>query len=161
MNYHANNGLRKKIRMALLLTIAGLIASGLSAIPLKTELNFVLQFREQLPVLLVEWFDKVNLAITETSEKYPLVLYGYDWLGFAHVLIALAFIGPLLDPVKNQWVVIWGMMASALTIAMALVAERFRDIPFFWSLIDAAIGAGAFLILWICNTWINQLKTRR
>lgn len=161
MNYHANNGLRKKIRMALLLTIAGLIASGLSAIPLKTELNFVLQFREQLPVFLVEWFDKVNLAITETSEKYPLVLYGYDWLGFAHVLIALAFIGPLLDPVKNQWVVIWGMMASALTIAMALVAERFRDIPFFWSLIDAAIGAGAFLILWICNTWINQLKTRR
>ncbi|MEO6168592.1 MAG: hypothetical protein ABIO46_13020 [Chitinophagales bacterium] len=161
MNYHANNGLRKKIRLALLLTIGGLIVSGLSAIPLQTELNFVLQFREDLPTFLVDWFDKVHLAISETSEKYPLVLYGYDWLGFAHVLIALAFIGPLLDPVKNQWVVIWGMIASALTIVMALVAERFRDIPFFWSLVDAAIGVGAFLILWICNIWINQLKKRR
>ncbi|MBK9732704.1 MAG: hypothetical protein IPO83_15725 [Chitinophagaceae bacterium] len=158
MNYRANNGLRKRIRFLLWLTILGLIGSGLSAFPLQTELNFVLQFRSQLPADLVAWFDKVNLAISETSVNYPLVLYGYDWLGFAHVLIALAFIGPLMDPVKNQWVVIWGMIASALTIVMALVAEPFRGIPFFWSMVDASIGAGAFLILWICNRWINQLK---
>ena len=112
-----------------------------------------------LPGFLEQWWDKVYLAISETGAKYPLVLYGYDWLGFAHFLIALAFIGPLRDPVKNQWVVEWGMIASALSIVMALVAERFRDIPFFWSLIDMAIGAVAFAILWLCNRWINALKT--
>lgn len=158
MNHHPNNGLRKKIRVLLLITIFGLIGSGLSAFPLQAELNFMLQFRQQLPPNLVAWFEKVSMAISETADKYPLVLYGYDWLGFAHILIALAFIGPLIDPIKNQWVVIWGMVASALTILMALVAEPFREIPFFWSMVDAAIGAGAFLILWICNRWINQLK---
>ena len=118
----------------------------------------MLQYRTQLPIYLTDWFDKVNQAITETAEKYPLVLYGYDWLGFAHILIAIAFVGPLLDPVKNQWVVIWGMIASALTVLMAFIAEPFREIPFFWSLIDAIIGAGAFVVLWICNRLINQIK---
>lgn len=150
--------IRKRIRIVLWITILGLIFSGLSAFPLLWELDFVLQFRSQLPGFFVDWFEKVKIAISETSDKYPLVLYGYDWLGFAHLLIAMAFIGPLIDPVKNQWVVIWGMIASALTILMALFAEPFRDIPFFWSLIDAAIGGAAFALLFLCNSWINQLK---
>ncbi len=59
---------------------------------------------------------------------------------------------------EYQRVVEWGMIASALTILMALAAEPMRNIPFFWFLVDAAIGAVAFLILWICNHWINQLQ---
>lgn len=158
MKDDVNHIRRRRIRLLLLLTICGLIASGLSAVPLQWELNFVLQYRMQLPTYLVDWFEKVNQAITETGDKYPLVLYGYDWLGFAHILIAIAFVGPLLDPVKNQWVVIWGMIASALTVLMAFIAEPFREIPFFWSLIDAVIGAGAFMVLWMCNRLINQIK---
>ncbi len=78
MKDDANHVRRRRIRMLLLLTICGLIASGLSAFPLQWELNFVLQYRTQLPIYLTDWFDKVNQAITETAEKYPLVLYGYD-----------------------------------------------------------------------------------
>ncbi|MBA2422277.1 MAG: hypothetical protein H0V61_03530 [Chitinophagales bacterium] len=158
MKSNIQSGLRKKIRFALLITIIGLLFSGLSAFPLQAELDFALQFSHLLPTFLVDWFNEVKVAITETAEKYPLVLYGYDWLGFAHFLIAFAFIGPLRDPIKNQWVVEWGMISSALTIAMSLVVEPMRNIPLFWSLIDATIGAGAFLILWLCNHWINQLR---
>jgi hypothetical protein len=114
-----------------------------------------------MPDFLVNWWEEVLIAISDTCQKYPLVLYGYDWLGFAHWLIALAFFGPLRNPIKNQWVVEWGMMASGLTILMALIGERFRDIPFFWSVIDALIGVGAFIILWACNRWINELKVLR
>lgn len=158
MNINQENQLRKKIRAAILLTIIGLVFSGLSAFPLQTELNVMLQFRQLLPSFLASWWDEVHEAISYTGQNYPLVLYGYDWLGFAHLLIAIAFFGPLRNPVKNQWVVEWGMISSGLTIVMALIGERFRDIPIFWSLIDAGIGIGAFVILWLCNRWINQLK---
>ena len=154
----SETNLRKKIKAALIITIAGLLISGFSAFPLETELNIALHFRHLFPDFLVNWWEQVKIAISDTCQTYPLVLYGYDWLGFAHLLIALAFFGPLRNPIKNQWVVEWGMIASGLTILMALVAERFRDIPFFWSVIDAVIGIGAFFILWLCNRWINQLK---
>ena len=84
--------------------------------------------------------------------------YGFDWLAFAHVLIAIAFIGPLKDPIKNEWVVSWGIIASALSIVMALVWERLRDIPVWWSFIDTIIALIALIILWFCNNWIKQLK---
>lgn len=152
------SNLRRKIKAALILTIVGLIISGLSAFPLLLELKIALHFKHFLPTFLIQWWMQVMQAIKYTHDNYPLVLYGYDWLGFAHFLIAIAFFGPLRDPIKNQWVVQWGMIASALTIVMALIAERFRDIPFFWSVIDAVIGVGAFIILWLANKWINELK---
>lgn len=158
MNTDPGNWLRKKIRIAIWLTIIGLTVSGLSAFPLQAELHFVLQYQDYMPGAVAAWFLKVQEAVIFTSEQYPFMLYGYDWLGFAHLLIALAFAGPLMDPVKNQWVVVWGMLAALLTILMALVAEPLRGIPFFWSLVDATIGGGAFLILWLCNRWINQLR---
>ena len=42
--------------------------------------------------------------------------YGFDWLAFAHLLIAIAFLGPLKDPIKNEWIIRWGMIASALSV---------------------------------------------
>ena len=156
----SSNELRKKIRLAIILTILGLIVSGITAFPLLAELRIMLHFKHMFPSFLVEWWVKVRTAIKYTNDNYPLVLYGYDWLGFAHFLIALAFFGPLRDPIKNQWVVQWGMIASGLTIVMALVAEPFRDIPFFWSMVDAIIGLGAFVILWTCNKWIEALKAK-
>ncbi len=150
--------LRRNIRAAIIITILGLIGSGLSSFPLLTELNIALHFKHMLPSMFKEWFVNVKQAVKYNHDTYPLMLYGYDWLGFSHFFIAMAFIGPLQDPVKNQWVVRWGMLVSGITILIALVAERFRDIPFFWSMIDALIGAGALLILWICNRWINELK---
>ncbi|SCF41963.1 hypothetical protein [Micromonospora mirobrigensis] len=33
------------------------------------------------------------------------MLYGTDWLAFAHLVLAVAFWGPLRDPVRNVWVV--------------------------------------------------------
>ena len=74
------------------------------------------------------------------------------------LLIAIAFIGPLKDPIKNEWVIKWGMIASGLSVLMALGWERLRSIPVWWSVVDASIVIIAFLVLWFCNKWIQELK---
>jgi len=150
--------LRKKIKVAIIITIIGLLLNGISAIPLRFELNILLSNPDVLPGFLRDWWAYVNKGVNETSNKYDFMRYGFDWLGFAHLLIAIAFIGPLKDPVKNEWVVRWGMIASALSVLMALGWEWRRGILLWWSFIDASIAIIAFVILWLCNKWIKQLK---
>ncbi|MBS1749027.1 MAG: hypothetical protein JST63_03910 [Bacteroidetes bacterium] len=150
--------IRRKIRVALVITMIGLLLNAVSAIPLHTELNILLSIPDSLSQSLREWLTYVNKGITETDKNYPFMRYGFDWLAFAHVLIAIAFIGPLKDPLKNEWVVSWGIIACTLSIVMALVWERLRDIPMWWSIVDALIAIIALIILWLCNNWIKQLK---
>lgn len=150
--------LRRKIKAAIIITIIGLLLNGLSAIPLKHELNILLSKPDALPKFLRDWWVYVDKGLTATNNNYPFMRYGFDWLAFAHVLIAIAFIGPLQDPIKNQWVIIWGMIASALSIVMAFGWEHVRGIPIWWSCIDAAIAVVAFIILLLCNKWIQDLK---
>ncbi len=153
--------LQRRIKIAIVITIIGLLLNGISAVPLRTELNILLSNPDSLPKFLRDWWQYVDQGLNETSDKYNFMRYGFDWLAFAHLLIAIAFIGPLRDPIKNQWVVQWGMIASGLSVVVALVWERMRAVPFWWSLIDAGIALIAYLILWQCNKWINQLKTSK
>ncbi len=150
--------LQRKIRMAIWITMLGLIVNGVSAFVLRFDLRIAQYFQNLLPEAIISWLNQVDHALTDTESRYSFMLYGYDWLGFAHLLIAIAFIGPLRDPLKNVWVVQFGMIASVLSIIMAMVFERFRHIPIAWSGIDMAIGVVAFLVLFYCNKWINKLK---
>ena len=124
-NEHLRLSLRKKIRLFVVITIVGLLANGLSAFFLEPELRLVLGF-SFLPAATHDWLTQVHNAILETLTRYPFMLYGYDWLGFAHLLIAIAFIGPLIDPIKNEWVIKFGMIAALLSILIALISERFK-----------------------------------
>ena len=150
--------LRRKIRIAIIITITGLLLNGISALPLRTELNILLSNPDMLPKFLRDWWVYVNKGVMETGDNYDFMRYGFDWLGFAHLLVAIAFIGPLKDPVKNEWVVRWGMIASALSVLMAFGWEWLRGIPLWWSCIDASVAIAAFVILWLCNKWIRELK---
>jgi hypothetical protein len=150
--------LRRKIKTAIIIIIIGLLLNGISAVPLQSELNFLLSKPDILPGFLRNWWMYVSQGVHETNNKYSFMRYGFDWLAFAHFLIAIAFIGPLKDPVKNEWIVKWGMIASALSVLMALGWERVRAIPFWWSCIDASIAIISFIILWFCNKWIQELK---
>lgn len=150
--------LRRNIKAAILITIAGLLLNGISAIFLKGELHFIQSNFNSLPPFLHDWFTYTSKGVNETNDKYPFMRYGFDWLAFAHLFIAIAFIGPLQDPVKNEWIVRWGMIVSAISVVMAFGWERVRAIPLWWSCIDASIAVAAFLILWLCNNWIKKLK---
>ena len=83
-----------------------LVASGVTAFPLEMEMRIasdVLHWLGFAPPQLTEWIDRVRDALIATNDAYPFLAYGTDWLAFAHLVIAVAFIGPLRDPVRNIW----------------------------------------------------------
>lgn len=155
--------LRKSVRILLLAFIAALVASGLTAIPMKLEigiLNGIMgqgTFMESLWPAMAAWISSVFQGITETHEKYPFMFYTADWLAFAHIVIAIAFVGPLRDPVKNVWVVEFGMIACILIIPLALVFGPIRGIPFFWQLIDCCFGIFGIIPLLVIRVFIRKI----
>lgn len=66
--------------------------------------------------------------------------YGTDWLAFARIAIAVYFVGPLIDPLKNEWVLYAGLISCALVLPLAFICGALRGIPFYWRLIDCSFG---------------------
>jgi hypothetical protein len=104
------------------------------------------------------WISRVDDNVQNGYGQYPLLAYGTDWMAFAHIVIAAAFIGPLRDPVGNIWIIEFGMIACALIIPWALIFGVVRDIPFFWTLIDISFGVFGILPLWMVRTDILRLQ---
>jgi hypothetical protein len=147
----------KQIRVWIIFFMIALFLSGLTAIPLETELEFLSKFFSRGSAI-GDWIDKVYLGLHETNIKYPFLAYGYDWLAFAHFVLAVLFIGPYRDPVRNKWVIEFGMIACMLIIPFALGAGHYRGIPFGWRLIDISFGVIGILPLAICLKKINQIE---
>ena len=122
-----------------------LFLSRLTAIPVDVELSSLINLFSYHSAFY-HWLEKVLLAYRSVNNQFPFLLYGYDWLAFAHFVLAILFIGPYRDPVKNIWVIEFGMIACALVILLALIAGNFRHIPLGWRLIDCSFG-----VFWICS----------
>ena len=146
----------KKIKAALLLFIACLFLSGVTAIPIDSELKLLLNY---IPVSgsLYYWLSKVLSAFIETKEKHPFLLYGYDWLAFAHFVLAILFIGPYKNPLRNIWEIEFGLIACVLVIPFAFIAGFFRGIPIGWRLIDCSFGVFGFVLLWYCYSHLKKV----
>src|SRR5579859_1638996 len=136
----------RRIRVWLVLFIIGLVLSGITAFPLECETKTLNHFFHvsASPVVgepaLHTWLRRVHEGIVQTNRDYPFMAYGTDWLAFAHLVIAIAFIGPLIDPVRNKWIFVFGVMACAGVIPLALIAGPIRGIPFYWRMIDCSFG---------------------
>jgi hypothetical protein len=72
-------------------------------------------------------------------------------------VIAIAFIGPLRNPVKNIWVIEFGMIAYVLLIPWGMTFAILRGIPSFWLPIDFSFGVFGFLPLWLARKYILEL----
>ena len=136
-----------------------LILSGITAFPVYTELKWIHQndFFSWAPIIDA-WLEKVWKGVEETSDKHSFLFYGFDWLAFAHLVIALLFIGPYRDPVRNKWVIQWGIIACLSIIPLALIAGPIRGIPGFHILIDCAFGIIGIFPLLFCLKLINRLQ---
>jgi len=145
------------IRRWLVFFMTMLTLSGITAMPAEWELSIVVKFFDDHSPL-GSWLNEIHFAVQETGKKFPFLFYGYDWLGFAHMLIAIAFIGPYKDPVKNKWVIEFGTIACFLIIPFALFIGYFRGIPFWWRLIDCSFGVFGLIPLGICYNKITELE---
>lgn len=153
----------RQIRVWLVLFILALVASGLTAFPLETELRIGSDLLRATPLPdllpgLVEWIDRVRDGLIETNDAYPFLAYGTDWLAFAHLVIAVAFIGPFRDPVRNIWIIQWGMIACVGVIPLALIAGAVRGIPLGWSLVDISFGVVGIIPLIIVYRLVRRLE---
>ena len=149
----------KRIRIFIIGFIVGLVLSGLTAFPLTWKLNILVNRFGQGDGGLATWLRTVHQGLTETDAKYPFIAYGTDWLAFGHLVIATAFVGPLRDPVRNKWIIEWGMIACIAVPFLALIAGPIRGIPFGWRLIDCSFGVVGFLPLWFVLREINILES--
>jgi hypothetical protein len=147
----------KEIRRWIILFMSVLFLSGVTAIPVEWELSMISRFFP-LGSRTGDWLDRVHAGFTDINRQYPFLSYGHDWLAFAHFVLALLFIGPLRDPVRNKWVISFGIMACALIIPFALIAGHFREIPFWWRLIDCSFGILGIIPLSICLKKINRIE---
>lgn len=158
--------LTRRVRLLLLVFMIGLVLSGLTAFPLLTELRWLTSMlgassnpRPEDVTGLLRWLVTVRDALSATNAAYPFLAYGTDWLAFAHLVIAVAFVGPWREPVRNRWVVVFGLIACAAVIPLALIAGAIRHIPFVWRLLDCSFGIGGAALLWPCLRAIRELET--
>jgi hypothetical protein len=150
-----------RVRFWLIVFVIGLVVSGVTAFPLQWESGVLVRLVDPAwaPAALVAWLDRVHEGLTRTGEAYPFMAYGTDWLAFAHLVIAVAFWGPIRDPVRNVWVVQFGMIACIGVILLALIAGPVRGIPFWWTVIDMSFGVVGIVPLLLAYRDIRQLST--
>ena len=150
------------VRLWLVVFVIGLVVSGLTAFPLETELRWLAALLPDAasphPSAFTAWILTVRDALIDTNSKYPFLCYGTDWLAFAHIVIAVAFIGPIRDPVRNVWVIDFGLIACAAVILLALIAGEVRGIPFGWRLIDCSFGIFGAIPLGFARRIVTRME---
>ena len=161
---HTQKKLLRNIRGLIVFFMAALAASGITAFPLRWELGILCQwfgegtfFGEHIPGL-ADWLAYVREGIEYNAEHFPFYAYGTDWLAFAHIMIAISFIGPLRDPVRNIWVIHYAMIACVTIIPLAMICGAIREIPFGWRLIDCCFGVFGIIPLIALHIMIKRLE---
>ena len=148
----------------LLFYIAVLFASGITAFPLNWELAVLCDWfgngtwaGDNIPGL-ANWLARVKEGLDDNAAHYPFIAYGTDWLAFAHLMIGIAFLGPMIDPVKNLWIIYWGMICCVGILPLALICGPMRSIPFGWQCIDCSFGVLGIIPLILVRRWVGQLQ---
>ena len=128
----------KKIRRVTVVFITLLVLSGVTAFPLITEVDWMMAHLSSFPTFFHHWIKQVADAVHQTPS---VVLYGTDWLAFAHIIIALFFVGVYIDPVKNKFNITVGIVSCIAVFPLAIICGPIRGIPFYHVLIDCSFGA--------------------
>ena len=156
--------LLRRIRLMILFYMAALFISGITAFPLPWELSVLVRWVGEGTVAgtsmpgLADWLAQVKEGLDLNAQSYPFIAYGTDWLAFAHIMIALAFIGPFCDPIRNVWVIHWGILCCLGIIPLALICGALRGIPWGWQCIDCSFGIFGIVPLILICRWTRQLR---
>jgi hypothetical protein len=153
------------IRGLVIFYMLSLIVSGVTAFPLEAEMKILSKIlsisSEASPEMysgLRHWVAIVRDGLINTNANYPFLAYGTDWLAFSHIVIAVAFAGLYTHPVRNKWIIYFGMIACLGVIPLALICGAIRGIPFYWQLIDCSFGIFGFIPLIVLHKCVKKLE---
>ncbi len=145
----------KNIRRVVIVFIVLLALSGITAFPLVTEVDFMFAHIHSFPLFFHEWIRKVYESVHQTPS---IVLYGTDWLAFAHIIIGLFFVGVYQNPVRNKFIVNVGIVACIAVFPLAFICGPIREIPFYHQIIDCCFGLFGVIPLLYIRYQIRQLE---
>lgn len=153
------------IRLLVLFFMVALIVSGATAFPLETELRTLcnlLGISTDVPADTYtgyqHWFAWIHEGLSQTNQNYPFLAYGTDWLAFAHIAIAIAFVGVYVKPVRNIWIVYWAMILCIAIMPVIFICGPIRHIPFYWQLVDSSFGIFGIIPLMLLRHYILKLE---
>ncbi len=154
-----------RFRAVMLFFIFGLVVSGVTAFPLLDELNLLCNMLgvgsapgPEGHAGLEFWLLTVRQGLANTYAAYPWMAYGTDWLAFAHLMIAVFFVGPLIHPLSGRSTIYAGIFACGAVIPLAMICGTLRGIPFYWRLIDCSFGIFGVMPLLYCLRLITRIE---
>jgi len=157
----------RRARIALAVFTVCLVLSGLTAIPVRWELETLAGWLGAGPddvaadhTGLTAFVVHARSAARDALGRWPVLAYGLDWLAFAHVVLGILFIGAVVDPAGNRWVITFGTIACVLVIPWALAFGHVRGIPVAWRLIDCAFGGVGLVPLLLARRWVLEWEGR-
>ena len=162
-HYYAD--LKRRFRIVLGFFVFGLVVSGLTAFPLRVEVNWIASVLGIAPDVdltslggLKYWIAYVRAGLEHSYDSYPFLAYGTDWLAFAHLVLAVFFLGPLWAPTRHNWILVSGILACLGVIPLALICGPLRGIPSYWRMIDCSFGVIGIIPLSYCLVLSGKLR---
>lgn len=147
----------KQIRRMVSVFIILLLLSGITAFPLIAEVKWMMTHIDVFPSFFHPWIVRVYESVMSTPD---VVLYGTDWLAFAHIIISLFFVGVYIDPVRNKFIIDIGIVACFAIFPLAFICGPIRNIPFYHQLIDCSFGVLGMIPLYYVKRKINVLEEK-
>jgi hypothetical protein len=104
------------------------------------------------------WLATCRDATADIGTRYPYVFYCFDWLAFGICAIGLLFLGAARDPVRNVWVVQFGLICCGLVLVFAAIVPHLRGLPWFWMFVDGSFGLFGAIPLLVILRDIRRLE---
>lgn len=158
----------RRFRIAIGLLMTGLVLSGVTAFPLSWEVR---AFTEMIGLGgasspagydgMAHWLLTVRFGLQQAYADYPWIAYGTDWLAFAHLVVAVFFVGPLIAPWHSRHTILAGIVACIGVVPLALICGEIREVPLFSRLIDCSFGIGGLVLLLYCLRLLPAIEADR
>jgi len=153
------------IRLMLAIVAVGLTLAGLTTFWLPWEVTKLLDIVFDRSSTSIPFFSseyqllvQVEKGLQYLQTSFPQFFLGTDYLGFAHIMFALLFIGAMGDPLKNKWVIQFGMIAAVVVIPCAFLFGFVRGLPFIHYLVDASFGIGAVIPFFVAMREMKKVE---
>lgn len=157
-----------RFRLVIAFFIVALALSGITAFPLLAEMKILVHLLRLDSAAspagftgLSFWILTVRFGLEDMYRQYPWIAYGTDWLAFGHIVIALFFVAPLLNPLNSRPVLRVGIAACILVVPLAVICGGVRGIPVYWRAIDCSFGVLGVIPLIYCLRLVSVIEHAR